>query len=159
RRSDWNPEQVHCTVAAQRHAIAPTPSNRSSLTAQDVVEISARLFAAGSRVAVDAGAHMFPATILWPVANPCDMLISSGLSTMGFALPAALGAALTDRSRRVVALTGDGGLLMCLGELQTAARERLPIVVIVFADASLSLIDVKQRRRGLVRKGVAIGAV
>ena len=43
---------------------------------------------------VDAGAHMFPATMLWPVREPNGMLISNGLSTMGFALPAAIGAAL-----------------------------------------------------------------
>ena len=86
------------------------------------------------------------------------MLISNGLSTMGFALPAAIGAALADREGApgaihdhdapVVALTGDGGLLMCAGELLTAVRERLRIVVIVFADASLSLIDIKQQQRG-----------
>ena len=73
------------------------------------------------------------------------MLISNGLSTMGFALPAAIGAALLDRDRPVVALTGDGGLLMCVGELLTAARESLRIIVIVFSDASLSLIEIKQQ--------------
>ena len=46
---------------------------------------------------MDAGAHMFPATMLWPVGEPNGMLISNGLSTMGFALPAAIGAALLDR--------------------------------------------------------------
>jgi len=120
-------------------------------------------------VTVDAGAHMFPATMLWPVGEPNGMLISNGLSTMGFALPAAIGAALADREGApgaihdhdapVVALTGDGGLLMCAGELLTAVRERLRIVVIVFADASLSLIDVKQRQRGHAAAGVALGAV
>ena len=55
------------------------------------------------------------------------MLISNGLSTMGFALPAAIGAALVDREPPVVALTGDGGLLMCAGELLTAVRERLRV--------------------------------
>ena len=94
----------------------------------------ARRTPAHARVTVDAGAHMFPATMLWPVGEPNQMLISNGLSTMGFALPAAIGAALLDRDRPVVALTGDGGLLMCAGELLTAARERLPITVVVFDD-------------------------
>ena len=58
----------------------------------------ARAGARRSRVTVDAGAHMFPATMLWPVSEPNGMLISNGLSTMGFALPAAIGAALA-RSR------------------------------------------------------------
>jgi acetolactate synthase-1/2/3 large subunit len=112
---------------------------------------------------------MFPATMLWPVAEPNGMLISNGLSTMGFALPAAVGAALADREGApgaihdhdapVVALTGDGGLLMCVGELLTAVRERLRIVVIVFADASLSLIDIKQRQRQHPSSGVALGEI
>ena len=124
-----------------------------------VVDIAAARLAAEARVTVDAGAHMFPATMLWPVSEPNGLLISNGLSTMGFALPAAIGAALLDRPRPVVALTGDGGLLMCAGELLTAARERLKIIVIVFNDASLSLIEIKQQARRLDPAGVALGAV
>jgi acetolactate synthase-1/2/3 large subunit len=78
---------------------------------------------------------------------------------MGFALPAAIGAALADRERPVVALTGDGGLLMCVGELLTAAREGLRIIVIVFNDASLSLIEIKQQARKLTPAGVALGSI
>ena len=102
---------------------------------------------------------MFPATMLWPVSCPNGMLLSNGLSTMGFALPAAIGAALLDRERPVVALTGDGGLLMCAGELLTAVREKLRIITIVFSDASLSLIEIKQQARRLDPAGVALGDV
>jgi acetolactate synthase-1/2/3 large subunit len=86
-------------------------------------------------------------------------LISNGLSTMGFALPAAIGAALLDRERPVVALTGDGGLLICAGELLTAARERLRVITIVFSDASLSLIAAKQQQRHHAAAGVALGDI
>ena len=124
------------------------------------MEISAAALASRvGRVTVDAGAHMLPATMLWPASEPNHLLISNGLSTMGFALPAAIGAALIDRSRPVVALTGDGGLLMCVGELLTAVRERLRIIVIVFSDASLSLIEVKQQARQLPAAGVALGPI
>jgi acetolactate synthase-1/2/3 large subunit len=102
---------------------------------------------------------MFPATMLWPVFEPNQMLISNGLSTMGFALPAAIGAALAVRDRPVVALTGDGGLLICAAELLTAVREKLRIIVIVFSDASLSLIEIKQQRRRHRPSGVALGSV
>jgi acetolactate synthase-1/2/3 large subunit len=137
--------------------------------AHRVVQIAADAAAMQARVTVDAGAHMFPATMLWPVAEPNGMLISNGLSTMGFALPAAIGAALADREGApgaihdhdapVIALTGDGGLLMCCGELLTAVRERLRVIVIVFSDASLSLIDIKQQQRQYPSSGVALGAV
>jgi acetolactate synthase-1/2/3 large subunit len=132
----------------------------TGLTSQRVVDAAAsRLASAAARVTVDAGAHMFAATALWPVREPNGMLISNGLSTMGFALPAAVGAAMLDRDRPVVALTGDGGLLMCAGELLAAARERLRVITIVFDDASLSLIEIKQQARGLPAGGVALGAV
>ena len=58
----------------------------------------------------------------------------------------------------VVVLTGDGGLLMVLGELATAVEQGLPIIVICFVDHSLALIEVKQRERQLTRQGVAVGA-
>ncbi|MBW8868374.1 MAG: hypothetical protein JF610_13785, partial [Acidobacteria bacterium] len=106
---------------------ATTPSSAAELAPGRVVELVAGAFP-DARVTVDAGAHMFPATGLWPVGEPTGLLISNGLSTMGFALPAAIGAAMVDqregRGGQVVALTGDGGLLMCAGELLTAAREQ-----------------------------------
>ncbi|MBX9698133.1 MAG: hypothetical protein K2X74_01795, partial [Acetobacteraceae bacterium] len=101
------------------------------------------------RVAVDAGAHMFPATTFWQAARPGDLLISNGLATMGFALPAGIAAALHDPARGAIAFTGDGGLLMALGELATAATLGVKLVVVVFNDATLSLIDIKTDARDL----------
>jgi acetolactate synthase-1/2/3 large subunit len=152
----WSRRRVTERVEAQRRAL---DIQGMGMTAQDVVGAAASHLASTHRVTVDAGAHMFPATMLWPVSEPNGMLISNGLSTMGFALPAAVGAAIADRARPVVALTGDGGLLMCAGDLLTAARENLSIIVIVFNDASLSLIEIKQHARRLPPAGVALGGV
>ncbi|MFI5309773.1 MAG: thiamine pyrophosphate-binding protein [Gemmatimonadales bacterium] len=149
----WDGAHLRERADEQRRAIR-IPA--AGLSAQRVVEIAAAQLARECRVTVDAGAHMFPATMLWPVYEPNQMLISNGLSTMGFALPAAIGAALVDREHPVVALTGDGGLLMCMGELLTAVRERLRIITIVFSDASLSLIEIKQQARKLAPAGVAL---
>jgi acetolactate synthase-1/2/3 large subunit len=155
-RSAWQPDDIRTGWRRQQAAIdVPAPG----LTSQRAVDVVAAACAGTARVTVDAGAHMLPATMLWPVGSPGDLLISNGLSTMGFALPAAIGAARLARDRPVVALTGDGGLLMCAGELLTAARERLRIVVIVFADASLSLIEIKQSARALPPAGVALGSI
>ncbi len=85
---------------------------------------------------------------LWEVTQPRRLLISSGLATMGFALPAAVAAALCYPEQPVVAFTGDGGLAMALAEIETAVRLRLRIVVVVFNDAALSLIKIKQRPAG-----------
>jgi acetolactate synthase-1/2/3 large subunit len=97
---------------------------------------------------------MFSATTFFPVNRPGDILISNGLATMAFALPAAIAAALDDPSRPVLCCTGDGGLLMCLGELSTAVAAGAAIVVIVFNDSALSQIDIKQQSRGLPVRGV-----
>ncbi len=127
------------------------------LTPQQVVEEAAqaaRKLMLWPRATVDAGAHMFSATAFWPCTRPHDLLISNGLATMGYALPAAIASALHEPMRTAVAFTGDGGLMMCLGELATAAQERARVVVIVFNDGALSLIDIKQQSRKLPVSGV-----
>jgi len=150
----WDPAIVRDSAARQRAAMCVSTGG---LAPDRVVQVAAEA-APHARVTVDAGAHMLPATTLWPIDAPNRLLISNGLSTMGFALPAAIGAALLDDGP-VVALTGDGGLLMCAGELATAAREQVHVVVVVFNDSALSLIDIKQKQRQLPRSGVFIGGI
>ncbi len=119
-----------------------------------VIDVLADTAPAGTRLTVDSGAHMFSAMTRWPARRPHDVLKSNGLSTMGFAVPAAIASALAEPDRRVVAVTGDGGLMMCLSELSTAVRLNLPIVTVVLNDGRLSLIDIKQQRRQFVPAGV-----
>ena len=96
-------------------------------------------------VTIDAGAHFLAAMPFWPTDAPKRILISNGLATMGYAIPAAIAAALARPGEPVVALVGDGGLGMTLAELETIVRLELPITVIVFNDSALSLIEIKQR--------------
>jgi acetolactate synthase-1/2/3 large subunit len=103
---------------------------------------------------IDAGAHMFSVAAFFPAARAGDVLISNGLATMAFALPAAISAAVQDPSAPVLCFTGDGGLMMCLGELCTAVEQQAQVVVIVFNDSALSLIDIKQQSRALESNGV-----
>ena len=109
---------------------------------------------------VDAGAHMLVAMPLWEVPGPRLLLTSSGLATMGYALPAAIAAALCPPTQGlpptqggaprapVLAFTGDGGLGLTLAEIETAVRLSLRVIVIVFNDAALSLIKIKQKPAG-----------
>ena len=112
------------------------------------LELSAAIMAAAPAEAiatVDAGAHFLAIMPFWPSTTPLQLLISNGLATMGFALPAAIAAALARPGRPVVCMVGDGGLAMTLAELETLARLQLPVTVVVFDDAALSLIEVKQK--------------
>jgi acetolactate synthase-1/2/3 large subunit len=115
-----------------------------TLAPQEVVMTARQAAPPGALVTVDAGAHMLVAMPLWPVEEPRRLLISSGLATMGFALPAAIAAALCVPDQPVIAFTGDGGLGMILAEIETAVRHRLRVVLVVFNDATLSMIKIKQ---------------
>ena len=134
-------------------AIEFRESNRAQIRAAEssdtfgpvaVVEIVRDHLPENAITTVDAGAHFLAIMPLWPVAEPLGLLISNGLATMGFSVPAAIGAATAKPGVPVVAFTGDGGMGMALAELETIARRSLPITVIVLNDATLSLIRIKQ---------------
>ena len=130
------------------------------LTPSAAIAIAAGAFATKDaatppRLTVDAGAHMFSACAQWPVRAPRDLLISNGLATMGFAIPAAIAAALHDPARGALAVTGDGGALMCLGELKTIAQYDANVCVLMFNDGRLSLIDIKREARQMADLGLA----
>jgi thiamine pyrophosphate-dependent acetolactate synthase large subunit-like protein len=82
-----------------------------------------------------------------PVARPRTFLHPAGYVSMGYGLPAALGAKAALPERTVVAVAGDGCFLMSGMELATAVQERLPVVLIVVNDGSLTLIKAIQQRR------------
>ena len=127
-----------------REKLLPAGGSRG-LSPQDVVLAVREAFPVDAIATVDSGAHMLVAMELWDVNRPGCAVISSGLATMGFALPAAIAAGLLSDTRRIVCFTGDGGLGMCLAELETLARLNLPVTVVVLDDAALSLIELKQR--------------
>jgi acetolactate synthase I/II/III large subunit len=107
-----------------------------------------------ARITVDAGAHMFSCMAFWPALRQADVLISNGLATMAFSLPAAIAMSLETPDRPVIAFTGDGGLMMCAGELSTAAQHAAKLCVVVSNDSGLSLIAIKQQQRQHQRRGV-----
>lgn len=76
------------------------------------VLVSAMILGPEAVVATDVGQNQMRAAQAWPCHAPGKFLTSGGLGTMGFGLPAAIGAALADPSRPVACVTGDGGLLM-----------------------------------------------
>jgi acetolactate synthase-1/2/3 large subunit len=144
--SDWPADTAtsHRQTACTR-LFSAVPSSPAGLNPQAVVTIARRLAPPHTVATIDAGAHMLAAVPLWDVEEPGELLISGGLATMGFALPAAIAAALVHPDRHIICFTGDGGIGMALAELETLARLRLSVVVVVFNDATLSLIAIKQK--------------
>src|SRR5208337_1610495 len=94
-------------------------------------------------VLVDTGAVKMWMARLYATYRPNTCLISNGLSPMAFAFPWSIGAKLTFPERRVLAVAGDAGFLMNSQELETAVREKIPVVVLVWVDGSYGLIKWK----------------
>jgi acetolactate synthase-1/2/3 large subunit len=95
----------------------------------------------------------------WESYGPREFLTSNGLASMGYAVPGAMGARLAYPDRPILAFSGDGGAMMAIADLQTAWRENLPVIVLVFDDQEIGLIRVKQEIKGLQPHGVHIGGV
>jgi len=111
---------------------------------------------AGTVATADSGAHRILLSQMWDCDGPRRLLQSSGLCTMGCALPLATGAALGS-GRPTLCFVGDAGLEMVLGELATLRDLGLPVIVVALVDKALGLIALKQRQLGLARAGVDIG--
>lgn len=97
----------------------------------------------GDVLLCDVGAHKMWVARHYNCHRPKTCLISNGFATMGFALPGALAAKLVSPDKRVLVVTGDGGFMMNSQELETAVREHLPFVVLVFVDGGYGLIKWK----------------
>ena len=151
-QSNWTPERI--AVHRAHFTRGLRIENADGLSPSAVVDIAAAAFAGIPRLAVDAGAHMFSACAYWPASRARDVLISNGLASMGFAIPASIAAALHDPGRGAVAMTGDGGAMMCLGEMKTAAHTGANVCFIIFNDGRLSLIDIKREERQMPDLGL-----
>jgi acetolactate synthase-1/2/3 large subunit len=94
-------------------------------------------------VLVDTGALKMWMARLYPTYEPNTCLISNGLSTMAWTLPGAIGAKIACPEARVLVATGDGAFMMNSQEIETALRERIPIVVLIWVDDEYGLIKWK----------------
>jgi acetolactate synthase-1/2/3 large subunit len=144
-------------AAAARAALKTFFASAGEWGPAQVVEVTRRTLPRNAVATADTGAHRILLSQLWECFEPRGLLQSSGLCTMGCALPLAMGYKLARPERPVIAFTGDAGLEMVLGELATLRDLALPIIVVVFVDASLALIEMKQRGVGLPNLGVDFG--
>ncbi|MCO6011680.1 acetolactate synthase large subunit [Actinoallomurus purpureus] len=94
-------------------------------------------------VLADTGAVKMWMARMYPTYEPNTLLVSNGLSSMGFSVPGAIAAKLAFPDRRVLAATGDGAFLMNSQELETAIRENVPITVLIWEDKAYGLIEWK----------------
>jgi acetolactate synthase-1/2/3 large subunit len=152
RRPGWPTEALAAHRERLRAFLCP---ERPRLQPWQVVEILRRRLPSRTVATSDVGAHKFLVGQLWRTFEPRAFLQSNGLSAMGYGLPVAAVARLVDPQRPAVALIGDGGIGMYLGELETLRRLGLDLTILVFADGSLELIRRSQVRQQVSTDGTA----
>ena len=121
----------------------PTGSSRP----QDIIRALRATLRSEDVVICDVGAHKLWMARMFPCELPNTCIISNGYAAMGIGLPGAIAAKLAYPARRVVTVTGDGGFLMNVQELETAVREHVPIVVLVWRDDAYGVIRWNQQKQ------------
>ena len=120
---------------------------KGKLNPTDVIDAVREALPRQAIATTDVGSHKLLVGQGWSAYEPRSVLMSNGLSSMGYSLPAAIVAQLLNPGRPVVCFMGDGGLAMVQGELRLAASLGLELLVIVFCDNSLNRIEIKQANR------------
>jgi len=114
------------------------------LNPTDVVDVVRAAMPLDTIATTDVGSHKLLVGQGWRTHAPRQLLMTNGLSSMGFGVPAAIAAKIAQPSQPVVALIGDGGFAMAATEIRLAAARGLPVVFVVFVDGSLNRIELKQ---------------
>lgn len=144
---DWGVSRV--AVHRRKYPrLRPRGSGGPLMTPQGALGMLREILPREAVLTADVGSHKILACLEWPAYLPNRFLVSNGLSSMGYGLPAAIAAGLVLRDTPIVCATGDAGLLMTLGELATLSRLAAPVTVVVFKDHALDLIRSHQHRAG-----------
>jgi len=109
-----------------------------------------------SILTADVGSHLHLLGQYWETGAGGQIIMSNGWSGMGFGLPAAIAACMSRPGSAVTCVTGDGGFLMKAGEMVTARRYGLSLIVVVLSDGELNLIKLKQTWKGIPADGSLI---
>jgi acetolactate synthase I/II/III large subunit len=152
-RADWDVTEVDRArrARAARLAAGTSAPNR-------MAQLARELTPAGTIAAVEGCPAMLGVALGWQAVARGECLVPNALGTAGFALPAAIAAQLAHPGRRVLCFTDPGGLLRVLGELETAARLALPIVVLLLGAAGADVGSVARSVGMLAAEAVDAGA-
>ena len=145
----WAPEEIgdykrRLRIVPEKAVPEPVFHGVTPSTAGSLVAALRRILPRNGIVVTDSGLHQGLVRRHFDVLAPRGLIVPSGFQSMGFGLPAAIGAKLAAPDRPVVAVIGDGCFAMTGMELLTAVREKIPLTVIVFNDGRLNLIRLQQ---------------
>jgi acetolactate synthase I/II/III large subunit len=142
---DWDLEALASRRASMFARLAPSNAGFGPKAALAVLR---EVLPDDGIMTCDVGAHTHLIGQLWRTPAPGLQIMTNGWSTMGFGIPAAIAAKLANPEKPVCAVVGDGGFLMTVGELATAVRYGVKVVIVVLTDNDLALIRIKQEKKG-----------
>ena len=140
RRSDRSAWRKRIEGWKQEHPASYKPMHRGVIMPQAVVESVYRATDGEAIVVTDVGQHQMWAAQYFRHSRPRRFLTSGGMGTMGFGIPAAIGAAFANPSVPVVCIAGDGGAQMTFEELVVAVEHKLPVVFVVVNNSCLGMV-------------------
>jgi len=111
-----------------------------TLASQEVLELLRQASGGDCIVTTEVGQHQMFAARLFPTSRPRSFVTSGGLGTMGFGLPAAIGAAMARPGETVVCVAGDGSVQMNVQELATLYKLQLPVVIAILNNGMLGMV-------------------
>ncbi len=149
--STWKPKEID---DFKRMVIKAIDVKVKGMTPNAVILATRAVTPKDTIMVTDVGANKLLVVELWETYQANDFLMSNGLATMGFCIPAAIAAKMAHPKRPVVALCGDAGFMMRLPDLLTVQRLKQKIVFVIFADDEHSLISSKQIIKGLPKYGM-----
>ncbi len=114
------------------------------VSAYGIIRRTGEILGSGAIVTTDVGQHQMRVAQAYPFSRTRQWLTSGGLGTMGFGLPAAIGAAVENPEATVVCFTGDGSILMNIQELATAVQEQANVKIILSNNNALGLVRQQQ---------------
>ncbi|NRX27175.1 acetolactate synthase-1/2/3 large subunit [Clostridium beijerinckii] len=137
-RNTWR-ERVKCFKSKY-----PLPSYKNILHPANIIPFVGNIVSSDAVITTDVGQHQMWVAQRYPFKLPKALLTSSGLGTMGFGLPVAIGAALANKDKTIISFCGDGSILMNIQELATLADFNLNIKVIILNNHHLGLVRQQQ---------------
>ncbi|HDV9840785.1 TPA: acetolactate synthase large subunit [Enterobacter asburiae] len=139
-RADWR----QLVADLQREFPGAIPTEGDPLSHYGLINAVAACVDDSAIISTDVGQHQMWTAQAYPLNRPRQWLTSGGLGTMGFGLPAAVGAALANPDRKVICFSGDGSLMMNIQEMATAAENQLDVKIILMNNEALGLVHQQQ---------------
>lgn len=141
KHTDWHQKFKDCNQREQEKVITPEvyPTDEV-LTMGEVIRLVNELTEGNAIIVTDVGQHQMVACRYAEYNHSKSNITSGGLGTMGFALPAAIGAAYGDPTRTTVAVIGDGGFQMTLQELGTIMQFKPNVKILILNNSFLGMV-------------------